>query len=73
MNEDLMEVARLAVRLYAETHPRPPHVNLTQAAKMLNLSTPTVSKMVRDGRMKMNKLGLIPIGEIDRALSADGL
>lgn len=65
MSAEVIEIAQTAVRLYAETHPRPPHVNLTQAAKMLNLSTPTVSKMVRDGRMKMNKLGLIPISKID--------
>lgn len=69
MNAEVIEIAQTAVRLYAETHPRPPHVNLTQAAKMLNLSTPTVSKMVRDGRMRMNRLGLIPISEVDAALT----
>ena len=35
--------AAAAVRLYAESHPRPPHVTQSQAGEMLRLSPPAVS------------------------------
>ena len=69
MNAEHLEVARLAVRIYAETHPRPPHVTQIQAAAMLNVSGATVSRMVKSGRLKLNKFGMIPIGEVDAALA----
>lgn len=67
---DIEELAVRAVQIYAERHPRPPHVTITQAADMLGLSRHTVSKMVRTGQLKLNKCGLIPIEQVDRALQA---
>lgn len=69
MNEAL-QIAHAAVRLYAESHPRPTQVTQAQAAEMLGVSRPTVGKMVRAGTLRLNKCGLVPITEIDRALSA---
>ena len=63
-----IEIAVQAVRLYAETHPRPPHVTQKQAAEMLGLSAPTVGKLVRSGRLKLNGAGLIPILQVDRLI-----
>lgn len=68
---DLVMAAELAVRRYAESHPRPAQVTQTQAAEMLGLSRPTIAKMLRAGTLRLNKFGLIPISEIDRALMAD--
>lgn len=68
---DTLHVAVQAVRLYAESHPRPPHVTQRQAALMLGLSAPTVSKLVRAGKLRLNGAGLIPIGQIDALLAAD--
>ncbi|MDR2366001.1 MAG: helix-turn-helix domain-containing protein [Zoogloeaceae bacterium] len=50
--------------------PRPAHVTQKQAAEMLGISQPTVSKLVKSGALKLNKCGLIPIAEIDRAIQA---
>ena len=68
MNE--LQIAIKAVELYAASHPRPPHVTQAQAALMLGLSVTTVRKMVRAGTIKLNRCGLVPIGEIDKALAA---
>ena len=70
MSEELMMIAcaRKGAQLYAEQHPRPAQVNQVQAAEMLHVSAQTVGKMVRDGRLRTNKLGLIPISQIDDAL-----
>lgn len=69
MNEELT-IAKRAVQLYAETHPRPTHVTQMQAAEMLGISRWTVSKMVKSGCLKLNRCGLIPIEEIDKAREA---
>lgn len=50
-------------------HPRPSCVNFEQAAEMLGVSSKTVSNMVRQGRINLNKLGRISIVEIERVLS----
>lgn len=63
-----LEIATKAVRLYAETHPRPIHVTQKQAAEMLGISAPTVGKMVRSGTFRLNGAGLIPISQIDALL-----
>lgn len=63
-----LDTAIKAVQLYAEMHPRPPHVNQQQAAEMLHLSHVTVRKMIRAGTIKTNEIGQIPISEIDRVL-----
>lgn len=63
--KDILNVAREAVRMYAETHPRPVHVTQTQAAEMLSLSRVTIGRLVKAGTLKLNKFGLIPVGQID--------
>lgn len=63
-----LETAIKAVQLYAEMHPRPPHVNQQQAAEMLRLSHVTVRKLIRSKVIKTNEAGQIPISEIDRVL-----
>lgn len=63
-----IQFAIRAVQLYAERHPRPPHVTIIQAAEILGLSRHTVSKMVKTGQIKLNKCGLIPIEQVDAAL-----
>ncbi len=65
-----IEIAVQAVRLYAETHPRPSSVTQKQAGEMLGLSHVTISRMVRAGTIKLNGIGQIPISEIDRLLAA---
>ncbi|SEH89051.1 DNA-binding protein [Paraburkholderia hospita] len=65
---ELEQVARRAVQLYAEGHPRPSQVTMTQAGEMLGLTRHTVSKMVKAGQMKLNRCGLIPIEQVDRML-----
>lgn len=67
--EMLTACALKAVRLYAESHPRPTQVNAIQAAEMLGLSAQTVRKMIKQGRIALNPLGMIPVSEIDRVLS----
>ena len=64
-----LEVALKAVSLYAETHPRPPHVTQAQAAEMIGKSVPTIRKMVRAGILQLNGFGMIPITDIDRAIA----
>ena len=66
-----IEIAVQAVRLYAETHPRPPHVTQKQASEMLRLSAPTVGRLVRAGKLRLNAAGLIPIGQVDALLTSE--
>ena len=68
---DALRIAMRAVRLYAESHPRPMQVYQRQAAEMLGLSRVTIGKMVRQGTLRLNKCGMIPIDQIDRALAGD--
>jgi hypothetical protein len=65
---ELEQVARRAVQLYAESHPRPSQVTMTQAGEMLGITRHTISKMVKAGQMKLNRCGLIPIEQVDRML-----
>lgn len=65
---DALFIARMAVQLYAETHPRPPHVTQRQAALMLGVSTATVSRMVKSGHLTLNDFAAIPIDQIDSAI-----
>lgn len=51
--------------------PRPLHVNQTQAAEMMGLSTKTVSRMLKSGALTLNAAGLIPISQIDRLAGLD--
>ena len=68
-----LEIAVEAVRLYAESHPRPIHVTQIQAAQMLSRSRNTISRMISSGELRLNRCGMIPIGQIDQALSAHNL
>jgi DNA-binding transcriptional regulator LsrR (DeoR family) len=62
MNEQtLIECATRGAQIYAEQHPRPSQVTQAQAAQMLGISAQTVGRMVRTGRLPLNKLGYIPI------------
>jgi predicted XRE-type DNA-binding protein len=70
MNTETIAVAKAAIQLFAETHPRPSHVTQAQAAEMLGISRPTVGKMVKSGIFRLNKCSLIPIIQIDEAISA---
>ena len=70
MNQEVIETAVKAVQIYAETHPRPPHVTQSQAAQMLGKCNLTVRRMIRAGVIKLNSCGDIPITEIDRVLAA---
>lgn len=65
-----LDIAVKAVQLYANMHPRPSQVNMTQAAQMLNISTPTMRKLLRNGTINMNKAGMISITEVDRILAS---
>lgn len=66
-----LTIAARAVQMYAETHPRPCHVTQRQAADMLGVSAQTMCKLVRNGTFRLNKLGLIPIAQIDYALATN--
>ena len=69
LHKDILAIAAAAVRLYAESHPRPLHVTKGQAAEMLGISTPTLNKLIAAGIIIMNKCGSISIGQIDAALT----
>ena len=59
----------LAIRRYAESHPRPVHVTQTQAAEMLGVSRPYISTLIRSGKVKLNGCGLIPIKYLDDVIA----
>lgn len=68
--DDMLAVAFQAVRLYAETHPRPLHVTLGQAAEMLGIPMDLLMKMMSSKKLRLNDCGLIPIGDIDQVLAS---
>lgn len=63
---EALSIAEKAVRMYAESHPRPTQVNQSQAADMLNMSRPTVRALLNHGSLKLNDCGMIPIEMVDR-------
>ena len=67
---NIIDIAAKAVRMYAESHPRPSSVTQEQAAEMLSVSSRTVRNMIRHGTIKLNSCGRIPTCEIDRVLAA---
>ncbi len=69
LREDILAIAAAAVRLYAESHPRPIQVTKGQAAEMLGVSRPTLNKVIAAGDIRLNKMSMIPISEIDAALA----
>jgi len=64
-----LETAIKAVQMYAETHPRPVHVSQAQACEMLDISAPTLLKLIRKKQINLNAAGRIPITEIDKFAS----
>ena len=69
MNSETLTIAAKAVQLYAETHPRPPHVNMTQAAEMLGCGLFKIRSLLKCGTLTLNECGLIPITQIDRVIA----
>jgi hypothetical protein len=67
-----LRIAFLAVRLYAETHPRPAQVTQQQAAEMLGVTRRTVHNYIRSGRLKLNSCGHLPIEAIDAIRAPNG-
>lgn len=64
------EIILKAVRLSAEMRPRPTQVDFGQACEMLDITRPTLRKIINAGAIRLNSCGKIPIEEIDRARSA---
>ena len=69
MTPEMIHFAKLVLRMYAETHPRPSHVTQKQGAQMLGISAATMSRLVKFGTIKLDKCGMVPIGQIDEALT----
>lgn len=59
-----------ARRLMPANKLRPPHVTQAQAAEMVGCSAPTIKKMTAAGTFSLNSFGMIPIEQIDAAISA---
>lgn len=70
INKREIDIAIAAIRMYAESHPRPASVTQDNAAQMLYVSRATISRMIKSGELRRNKAGRIPISEIDRVLAA---
>jgi hypothetical protein len=68
--EQIARVAARAVRLYAETHPRPTQVTQTQAAEILGVAPRTVRRYIRAGKLKLNGGGYLPIEAVDAIRSS---
>ena len=68
---DAIHIATTAVRLYAETHPRPPHVTQRQAAEMAEFqSRPSIRRWSGAESLTLNKFGLVPVSDIDNAIAS---
>ena len=65
ISDPVVRAAAIAVRLYAETHPRPTQVTQQQAADILGVSPKTIYNYIRAGKLKLNSGGYIPIEAVD--------
>lgn len=65
IGDNEMRVAAKAVRLYAQTHPRPTQINQSQAAEILGVTSRTVRNYIRAGKLRLNSCGLLPIETVD--------
>ena len=65
---EALNIAMRAARMALDMRPRPTQVTQTQAAEMLGVSRPTVSRMIAAGVIRLNKAGMISITEIDKVL-----
>jgi len=61
--------ARRAIEMMAVMKPRPSSVNKTQAAEMLNISIPTLRRLLEIGAIRLNKAGMISTVDIDAFLA----
>lgn len=61
---EALGIAMQAVTLYAARHPRPTHVTISQAAKMLGIGRGTAAKLLGSRR---NACGMVPIEAVDEA------
>lgn len=61
---DLLHIAEIAVERYAARHPRPTHVTISQAAKILGIGRGTAAKLFG---AKRNACGMVPIEVVDDA------
>lgn len=68
-----LRIAARAVRLYAETHPRPAQVTQKQAAEILGVHPKTVRNYIAAGKLTLNGCGLIPIVDLDALLAPQNL
>lgn len=73
ISDPILRTAAVAVRLYAETHPRPTQVTQQQAAEMLGVSTKSVQRYIRSGKMKLNQSGYLAIEAVDAIRSSHEL
>ena len=62
-----LDIALRAVQLYAETHPRPTHVTIGQAAQMLGIGRWKATQLVKAGVLRINACGLVPVECVDAA------
>lgn len=63
---EIDQIIDKAIQRYAETHPRPVDVTISQACQMLGRSYPTVRNLIDVGTIKLNDDERIPITEIDK-------
>jgi len=76
LNDLIQAAAKAAVEQARKVMPkggsiRPRSVTQTEAARMLDLSRPTIANMVKAGTFKLDKTGRIPIEQIDQALQCN--
>ena len=67
--DERVRIAAMAVRLYAETHPRPTQVTQRQAAEILGVTPRTVQNYIRSGKLRLNNCGHLPIEAVDAVRS----
>lgn len=65
ISDPVLQTAAVAVRLYAETHPRPTHVTKLQAAEMLGVSSKSIQRYIKAGKLRLNGSGYLPIEAVD--------
>ena len=68
---DAIRIALRAVQMHEARHPRPTHVNLIQAAEMLDVHPQTMRKILKHHGVIPNACGRYPIEVIDRLRAPD--
>lgn len=58
-------VAKAILRLPKNDQPRPFHVNIKQACEITGFGRTKIDTLIKTGILRLNKGGLIPIGQID--------